>query len=1149
MRKTYLIPSDFWFRYLGLLLLAIWLIPGHSFSQELASAGKGEHNRNSKQNQENLRTLKDVLTEVETTYKIHFGFEGKIIEGKQVDINLFEKQKGMSLEQTLISLLKPLNLKHEKLWGNNYVIFLQEKKEIKKFLNSVEENELQHKVNDFLYKQDVIVSGKVTSQQGGEPLPGVNVLIQGTGTGTVTDIEGNYTLDVPEDEKATLVFSFIGYTTQEIALNGRSELDVALSEDVQSLEEVVVIGYGTQTVRELTGAVSQVKAEALEKIASSDFSSALQGQMAGVNVIQSSGAPGATANVQIRGVGSLTAGGTGPLYVVDGIPHEQTPNISSDAIASIEVLKDAASASIYGTRASNGVILITTKKGVAGQMRVNLDSYYGITSIVRNIPLINNTADWLYVNRIRYRSVDPNDVGWTALQPGWHERGLYYNTNWTETFQVDNAPIQNHSLRLSGGTDNLTYSIVGSYFSQDGTWLNASYDRLSTRANSHFEKGKFSANLGLDLAYDVREISDPGLPRSAIIIRPFETPLENYGDEAFPLPESNPNQITSLASRIKRDNQEEGNNHSINMDLNYELFDGFTLRTNLGGFQKNVRSILFNPRFTYYDEITGDLAPGGNPIASLEIGQSFRQHWISEFMGIYEKSFGNHKFSLLAAISREQTTRRSFLAGRRDFLSNDIQVLSGGAIDPSASGTEYVSSLSGSIGRLQYNFADRYLFSASVRRDGSSRFGENYRYGVFPSVSVGWNIDAEPFYETLGISSVLTSAKLRASYGTTGNQFIPDYSFAPIVNAGVDYVLGEPDQQLALGVTQNGFANLDVKWETSISKNIGLDLQFLNGALTFTGDAYITNKSDMLFPVSVPPSAGAGGGGSVIMNVGNMTNKGYELASTFRKNRGELTFSLTGTFTRNVNEVTQTNLASSTIWGGDGGSDPISVIREGYPAGSFLLIPTNGLITTAEELADYQSIESGANFGDLRYVDVNGDGAISDDDRLFMGSGTPDWIAGFAINANYRNFDFFMQLYGTYGNKIYNVIKAAAYQNKRHLDVLNGWTPANPTSTVPTPRGSQSHPNYRSRSDYFLEDGGYFRVRSVQIGYNFPESLMNNIAISNCRIYVGVENALTFTKYTGNDPEVGNDGLLNRGVDNGNIPVTSQFRAGLQLEF
>ncbi|HEY5591946.1 MAG TPA: TonB-dependent receptor [Paludibacter sp.] len=1070
--------------------------------------------------------VKEVLQQIENQTEFSFMYDNnKIDVTRKVDVVVDEK----SVDFILTQLFSNKNISYEII--DRHIILMPS--------GSLELSGQQGKK----------VVGKVTDSTGGS-LPGVSIVVKGTTTGVITDNSGNYSLS-NISENATLQFSFVGMKTQEIIVGGKTTINVSLADEAIGIDEVVAIGYGTQKVREVTGAVSKVKAEAIEKIGTSDFTSTLQGQMAGVIVTQSSGAPGATANIQIRGLGSLSADGTGPLYIVDGVPYQQPPTISSDAIESVEVLKDAAAASIYGTRASNGVILITTKRGVPGQMRVDLDSYYGVSKIERNIPLINNTADWLYVNRIRYLSVNaPGDFGWTALQPGWNERGLYYNTNWTKMFQLDNAPIQNHSLRLSGGTENLTYSIVTTYFNQGGTWLNSGYERLSTLANTHFGKGKFSANMSLGLSYDKRDVSNPQLSIAAIRIRPFETPITNYRDDAFPNPESNPIAIADIIRLLKEVNQVKGNNHSIDMDLSYEVFDGFTLKANLGGFQYNTYSKLFDPKFTFYNRDTGELVPGGNQIASLQDGQSFNQHWITEFMGKYEKSFGNHKISAFAAYSREQTLLRSFSAGKRDFLSNDIQVLSGGAIDPTASGTEYVSSLIGAIGRLQYNYADRYLLSASVRRDGSSRFGANYRYGVFPSFSAGWNLDKESFYENLGISSVLTSAKIRASYGTTGNQFIPDYLYAPVVSGGVDYVLGQSDQQLAQGVTQLNFTNVDVKWETSISKNIGLDLQFLNGALTFTGDGYITNKSDMLFPVSVPPSAGSGNG-TVIMNVGNMTNKGYELASTFKKHGKKFDFSLTATFSRNTNEVTRTNLASSTIWGGQAGgaTDPVSVIREGYPVGAFFLIPTNGLVTTKEDVAVYKKLVPSAALGDLRYVDVNGDGKINDADRIYMGSGSPDWVAGCALNANYKNFDFFAQLYGTYGNKIYNSIKSYAYAQKRHEDVLNAWTPANPTSTIPTPRGSTSHDNIRSRSDYFLEDGSYLRLRSVQIGYNFSGTLINRLAIGKCRIYVSVENALTFTKYTGNDPEIGNDGLLNKGVDSGNMPVTSQFRAGLQLGF
>ncbi|WP_439487752.1 SusC/RagA family TonB-linked outer membrane protein [Algoriphagus sp.] len=987
------------------------------------------------------------------------------------------------------------------------------------------------------------VKGTIVDESG-YPLPGVTVIVQGTTQGTISDVDGKFSIGVPDG--GTLVFSFIGYEEQTVAVGNQSELTITMAENLSDLEEVIVVGYGTQTMREVTGAISQVKSESLEKVASSNFTHALQGQMAGVNVTASSGAPGAPANIKIRGVGSFSAEAIGPLYVVDGVPFDQTPNFSTNEIESIEVLKDAASASIYGTRASNGVILITTKQGKAGEMKVSLDSYYGITNIRRSIPLINNTLDWLFTNRVRYASVGEIATGWTALID--NPRGLYHNTNWMDLFQVDNAPIQNHSIRLSGGQENLTYSVVTSYFGQDGLWLNSEYERLSTRANAQFTKGKFSANVGLALAHDTRSNHNPSLPFDAIRLRPFKAPID-YTLEEIPAPGSNAAAIANIASRVKEVNEQKSNDLFFNLGLNYELFEGFKIRANIGADATNSIATLFNPSFNLINESTGAIVAGGQPIAALQNTLSYRQHWISELMGTYEKMIGEHKFTLLAAISREQSIRETFIAGKRGFLSNDIRVLGGGAIDPVSDGFKYVNSLSGSLGRLQYNYADRYMFSASVRRDGSSRFSADNRFGFFPSISAGWNIAEEQFFRNSKLGSLMSSAKLRASYGTAGNQFISDYLYAAVVSSGIDYVLGPTDQALALGVTQQGFANNDVKWETSITKNIGLDLMFLDDQISFTADAYVTNKSDMLFPIRIPPSAGAGGTGSVIMNIGDMYNKGYELSGSYRKFNGDFNYTFTTVFTQNVNRVTKTNLESSIIYGGSGGTDPMTVIREGYPVGSFFLIPTEGIISTQEELATYREVVSDAMLGDLKYTDVNGDDQINDDDRVYAGDGNPKWTIGFTFSPSYRNFDLMLQLYGSYGNQIYNVIKSNAYAHKRHVDVLNAWNPSNTTSTIPTPRGSLSHANYRSRSDYYLEDGSFLRVRNVQLGYTIPASFLDRISISSGRVYLGVENPITFTRYSGNDPEIGNDGLLNQGVDSGNIPVTSNYRLGLQVSF
>lgn len=1073
-------------------------------------------------NLENVR-ISEVLDEIENQSEFYFLYSPKLIDvEKRVDI----KAEDSPIGKVLASLFKDNSVKAQ-VYDRQVILTPEDGKPV---INEILINDQQQRI-----------SGRVTDASTGAPMPGVNIQVKGTTIGIIADVEGRYSISVP-DQQSTLVFSFIGYSTQEISIGGRANIDLALSAEVTGLDEVVVIGYGTQKVRELTGSVSQVKSESIEKIASSSFTQALQGQVAGLNVTSSSGAPGASTNIQIRGAGSFSANAIQPLYVVDGIPYDYAPNFSSNEIESIEVLKDVASASIYGTRASNGVILITTKRGKAGQMKVSLQGYYGITDIRRNIPLINNTIDWLYVNRLRYLAEAPGYHGWIALVD--NPRGLYYNTNWMEHFQRDNAPIQNYSIQLSGGREGLEYSWVTSYFNQEGMWVNSEYTRLANRGNARFTKGKFNANLGMALNYDFRRQHNTSLPGDAIRLRSFKAPVDATAYR-IPAPGSNASAVANIARRLKEDRTEKGNLSSVNLELNYKLVDGLSVRANLGGSLNESFSKLYEPSFELYNEKTGVKVAGGRDIAELSNGQDFRLNWISEFMGLYEKTFNKHNISAVVAFSMEQSNRESYDAGIRTFLSNNVQVLSGGSTDPEVSGTKYTTSLIGSLGRVQYNYARKYLLSASVRRDGSSKFGGDYKYGVFPSFSAGWVLSEEPFYENSGLSDILSFVKIRGSYGTAGNQSISDYLFAALISSGRDYSLGRSDQSAALGAIQTGFANTDVKWETSISQNFGLDLTFFDGAITLTGDVYVDHKKDMLFPVSLPPSVGTGSSGSVTMNIGNMTNKGIELTNTYKWSGRGFNLAVTGIFMKNINEVIQTNLESSVIWGGGG----TTVIKEGYPVGTFFLIPHDGLVSTVEEEAAYRTLVSGGQLGDIKYVDVNNDGKIDDDDRVAMGSGSPDWEAGLTLTGSYKNFDLYIQTQGTYGNMIYNDVKRNAFANKRHLLNMNSWSPANPTSLIPTPKGNMSHDNYRNRTDYYLEDGSYYRIRNIQLGYSLPQTLLQKISVEKIRLYMSIENPLTFTKYSGNDPEIGGDGLLSKGVDSGNIPVTSQYRFGFQFDF
>jgi TonB-linked outer membrane protein, SusC/RagA family len=990
------------------------------------------------------------------------------------------------------------------------------------------------------------ITGVITDQYD-EAIIGANIIERGTVNGTITDLEGRFALNLTTDN-ATLDISYIGYITQGVAVNDQTVFNIQLREDAIGLEEVVAIGYGVQRVKEITGAVAQVKAETLSKIGSSDFSQALQGQVAGMSISAASGSPGEGARVQIRGAGSFSSDYISPLYVVDGIPFDYMPKFSSDEIESVEVLKDAASASIYGTRASNGVILITTKQGTPGQMKITFEGYYGVTNVRRSVPLIDNTVDWLWVNRMRYITEENIPGEWKAIES--NPTGLHYNTSWMDYVQKDNAPMQNYSLRLSGGGKDVTYNLVTSYFSQDGLWVNSGYERLSTRANTIFKKDRFTAQVGLSFDLSKREQEHQNLPRVAIRLRPFKAPVDADADR-IPAPGSNAQAIQLITEYLKRDNSTRGNNGTANLDLSYEIIDGLKIRANIGGNIRNSYNRVFNPSFYLYDVETGENNSNSNPIANLSVENRYNHQWISEFTTTYDKTFGQHKISLLAGLSWEEHSREVWQASKRGFLSNDIRVLDGGAIDPTNGGYVNVTSITGNIGRIQYNYGNRYLFSTSIRRDGSSKFNPDNKYGVFPSASAGWYTSEEPFYQNLGISEIVSNAKIRASIGTTGNQLVPDYEYLALISSGVDYVIGLSDQSLATGATQQSFSNYNVSWETSVSKNLGFDLGFLNNSLMLTADFYYTNKNDMLFPVALPPSAGGGSNASVRMNIGDMINKGTELTATYRsKPLGDFTYQVTGVFMRNVNEVVRTNLPTSTIYGGAAfDSDNTTVIKQGYPVGSFFLIPTDGLINTEAGLAEYRRLVPDAKMGDIKAIDVNNDGVLTDDDRVFMGSGAPKWEGGLTFTGEYKNFDLSMQIHGTYGNKIYNGMKRYAYSHKRHTDLLSAWTPANPTSTIPTPQGNMSHNNYNSRFDYFLEDGSYLRLKNVQVGYNIPRHITERIHLDGFRVYLSVDNVFTFTKYSGVDPELGGDGLMSKGVDNATIPVSSLYRIGFKLDF
>ena len=997
--------------------------------------------------------------------------------------------------------------------------------------------------------QNLKVNGTVLSEESGQPIPGVSIVIKGSSIGTSTDFDGLYTINVAKGE--TLVFSYLGMEEIEIIVSTASN-NVLMKESVTGLDEIVVIGYGTVKKRELTGAIASVKAKDLNKTITSDFASAIQGRIAGVSVRQGNAAPGENATITIRGITSFQDGGSGPLYVVDGVTYIENPNITPQEIESIEVLKDGASAAIYGSRASGGVILITTKKGKEGQMKVNLDSYYGVQNITSGLPLAN-TLEALYINDIQYRydaiNFDP------LLQI---TNGLENETNWMNLLQVDAAPIQNHSLNVSGGKNGLTYSVVGTFFNQSGSLINSDFKKQSLRSNTGFKKGKFTAQTNLSVNFSDQQREPYGLIYNAIRLQPYMAPID-FNSDIYDLDleniDNNTGRITNFAGTLKQESSNKINNFNGNIQLGYEIIEGLTARTNIGRSYYNKKDRWFNPSFIVNNNL-GEINPTvSNLNAQLRLGDATSTRSIDEFTVNYNKSFNKHNLKFLIGNTYESSKYEFYRTGANNITSNLTPVLGNG--EPivgtqTINKTESVSYL----GRINYNYNWKYLLSLVVRRDGSSNFGNN-KYGTFPSISAGWALSNEKFFKSL--KNTISTAKIRFGYGTTGSDRVPPYGYSPVVISNVDYPFGE-DPNLTIGLTQPGYADPNLKWESNISKNLGLDLTFKGGKAGLEIDLYEQDKKDMLLAIVTPISAGSTPVNGetydrFLTNIGNLRNRGIEISAHYNHKFGPLSAKFSGNFTKNENKVVSLSREGEIVFDGypniirAAQTEPVAVLEAGLPVGAFKVYETNGTIKTDEELIAYQLLNPNAQKGDLRYVDSDGNGELDANDKVYKGSYQPDFEIGFNIDATYKDFDFSVQFFGVSGNTIYNGQKQYAYSTKRHRDLIYSWTDMNPTSNIPTPRSNIEHPNVQTSSDYFLEDGSFLRLRNIILGYSLKTTLLDKIGIEKLRLFINAQNPITWTKYSGFDPEVGSSNPFEGGLDRGSYPVSSTYSAGISIIF
>ncbi|NLR94297.1 SusC/RagA family TonB-linked outer membrane protein [Flammeovirga agarivorans] len=1005
------------------------------------------------------------------------------------------------------------------------------------------------------YAQNIL-RGRVTDAETNEPLPGVNIFIQKTTQGTTTNFEGEYSLEVKPG--SNVVITYIGYQEQVVNITTQTELNIQLSMDTEALDEVVVIGYGTQKKKEITGAVGSLKSEAILKVPTSDLGESLQGQIAGVDVQASSGRPGAESNIQIRGIVSATSAGA-PLYVVDGIPFQGNPNIAPEQIESIEVLKDGAAASIYGTRAAGGVILITTKRGKEDSFNVDFSAYAGIQNITSGTPLMN-TTEQMYVEETRLAAIGQKPIHFV-----FNPNALYNNSDFVGDVQNDNAGMQSYNLGISGGSRNVKFNVSTNYFNQDGVMANSGFERFSTRLNGEFKKNKFRAFASVAITDEKTNQEPWGLYEYAVIQKPYEQPLgdlELVGGNSVFVESQNALQFGWLARQLQNSDVRDVMSTNMALSMEYEIVKGLSYQVNLGRNTWDYERNFFRPEFLVYNE-NGLVPAGSNVDAMLNQENTLNTGTTLENILKYNRQFGKHTIGLTAVYSWEEYHSKQTGVGVVGLLSNDTPVLSAGQTATKPYGYENTQTLTGKMFRAQYNYDNRYLVSFSVRNDGSSNFSPENRYGTFFGGSAGWNISEEQFFKNASGLSFIENLKVRASYGEVGNQNIDPYMWMPVIEAGVDYPFGpEGSEELGIGAIQRQYSNEGIKWETTIAKNIGLDLSMFNDRLQFTADFYKNDKEDMLLNQRLAPSSGTwvtravNHYNNIVVNAGDMYNKGMEFSLTYKQAyENGFNWSVTGTYAQNRNKVTDLNgLEGFALSGGvpvltrGERTDPTTFLIKGYEAGAFFLLENEGVIKTQEQLEEYRELNGSAMLGDIMYKDQNDDGVIDDNDRVYAGSGQAKFNMGMGINASYKGFDFYMQLYYSHGSKIYNGSALYAYGGSRHKDQVYMWTPQNPNSDVPSARNNQEHENTRARSDYFLEDGSYLRIRNITLGYTVPKKLFKD-KINQLRFYVTAQNPFTFTKYKGYDPEIGGDGLYMRGVDAGNYPVTRRLLAGMKLNF
>ncbi|WP_266365747.1 SusC/RagA family TonB-linked outer membrane protein [Tellurirhabdus rosea] len=980
------------------------------------------------------------------------------------------------------------------------------------------------------------VSGRVTDEKG-EALPGVSVSLKGTTRGTSTDNTGRFQLVVPGPE-AVLVFSYIGYANQEITVGNRQSFDVKLVSDEQNLNEVVVVGYGTQRKSDITGSLSSVSAKEIRATPITGVGQALQGRAAGVFVTQASNAPGGGVSIRVRGGNSINAGNE-PLYVIDGFPvyNENGPNLNPNDIESMEILKDASATAIYGSRGANGVVLITTKRGKSGQNRIELETYYGIQNVRKQIPMLNAREYAQLVNEAQVNAGRP--VVFTDAQLATFGEG----TNWqNEIFRQ--APMQNYQLTASGGNDKTRYAISGNYFDQQGIIINSKFDRGSLRFNfDHKLNDKVSLGTNLNIVrtrtFAVPTDADGGNGASVVYAALNFSPTQPvYNPDGSLVVFNTPGRIqigSPVAQALGTSNQTVGTRLLGNVFVDYKILPGLSFRTSFG------TDLNYSKNSFYISRLTASGAQLGGQ-GAIQNNQS--SNWLNENTLTYVKSFNTvHNLTLLAGYTMQGNRFESVRASAQGY-ANDILTFNnlGGAstpLIPTSSASDW--QLNSYIGRANYDYNGKYLVTATVRADGSSRFGAGNKWAVFPSGSFAWRISEESF---LKANPVINDLKLRLSYGLSGNQEIGQYqSLATLGTQNANF-----NNTVAIGIGPTRVANPDLRWETTAQANIGIDVGLWNNRISVTADVYEKKTTDLLLSVPLPFVSGYA---SALQNLGSIRNRGVELGINSTNTTGAFRWTTSFNIAGNRNKVLDLGNQREFPAGESSGHLQLpnsGLVRVGEQIGLFYGLKSNGIFQNQAEVD--ASAQKTAKPGDIRYIDQDGNGAINQSDRVILGYAQPKFFGGLTNTFSYKGFELMVFMQGTSGNSIFNInrfelesLTGVSNQSRR---VLDRWTPTNPSTTMPR---ANAVGNAYVISDRQIEDGSYLRVKNVNLSYTLPQALTKRAKLNNVKVYVSAQNLLTFTNYTGFDPEVNRYGqnTLSQGTDYGSYPGSRIFLGGLVL--